>query len=937
MSIMKPSMPTPTLKTVLRTGAAALALTLSAQAAAQGAIQAEARMNAVAATETPIEFDLPAQSLAQSLNAFGVATGRQVLFSRTVVDGQTAPVLRGRYAPAVALSILLSSADLDHRITPDGVVLVGDPSAGSGEARMQEIRAVQPAPQATRSEGRVRRQPQSVETEARSEDDQPGSSAPDVIVVTGTNIRGIAPESSPVLTFDQDDIRRSGAATAQDFLRLLPQNFGGGSTEFLIAGTPGDASNQQNSGTLGSLGSGVNLRGLGSGSTLVLLNGNRMAPASGIGDFVDISLIPASVIERVDVLTDGASSIYGGDAVAGVINFVLSDDFEGAEVSARYGFATQGGREDYRASATLGRTWDRGNLLAVYEYFSNTRLRADDRGFAEDLSLPNDLLPSTEKHSFLLSGGYDLTTDVRVALDVLYAQRDSVSDRNFGSGIQRSTPEVDSFNASASLEYAIFGDWVAELSGTYSDVSQISKSDPLPGSADTRSFRNDIESTLYSADLRGSGSLFELPSGAVRAAVGVHYRAEDFFNPNGGAPDIEADREVAAAYGELLVPVISPENNFRLLERLELNISGRFEDYSDFGDSFTPKVGVILAPSDDVRFRASWSESFNPPPLGRVGTQGIGSAIPSTFLNTLFGVVAPDPSIEDVVVLTTLGPGTNLQPEESEAITFGLDFDYDAGRGTLSGALTWFDIEFDGRLGSTPRPNNISPFLVPNLAFTNPELFPVGTVIFFPTDDEIAQVLAQLARLDVLFGVDPADAEIINFVSEIRNLAKTEVSGLDANVTYAFPVGGGVANVSANVSYLDEFVQQAAPSVPAQNQLNLLYNPVDLRVRSGIGYAEGRWSFNAFVNYVDAYEALDGAELVEIDSWTTLDLNISYQFLPSGQGLLSDLIANLSINNVFDQDPPDAPSFPRLSIAGYDPTNASPIGRFVSLDLTKRF
>ena len=76
----------------------------------------------------------------------------------------------------------------------------------------------------------------------------------------------------------------------------------------------------------------MNLRGPGLSSTLVLLNGHRVVPSSGIGDFVDISLIPASAIERVEVLTAGASSIYGADAVAGVVNFVLHDDFDGGMI-----------------------------------------------------------------------------------------------------------------------------------------------------------------------------------------------------------------------------------------------------------------------------------------------------------------------------------------------------------------------------------------------------------------------------------------------------------------------------------------------------------------------------------------------------------------------------------------------------------------------------
>ena len=125
----------------------------------------------------------------------------------------------------------------------------------------------------------------------------------------------------------------SGATSLDQFIRVLPQNFGGGSTEFTTIGLPYDSNSRQNN----TSGASANLRGLGSRGTLALINGNRMAPTSEIGDFVGLSLIPMAAIERVEVQTDGASSIYGGDAVAGVINFILRDDFEGAETTASYG------------------------------------------------------------------------------------------------------------------------------------------------------------------------------------------------------------------------------------------------------------------------------------------------------------------------------------------------------------------------------------------------------------------------------------------------------------------------------------------------------------------------------------------------------------------------------------------------------------------------
>jgi outer membrane cobalamin receptor len=145
----------------------------------------------------------------------------------------------------------------------------------------------------------------------------PGSLAPSAagapsiqlenFVVTGTAIRAIAPVAAPLFTFSQEDIEQSGAPSLSEFLRQLPQNTGGGA-----AADEGRV--------LGAFfgGSAVSLRGFGPQRTLTLLNGHRIAP-QGDGNFVDISFIPSAALEKVEMVPVGASSIYGADAVGGVV------------------------------------------------------------------------------------------------------------------------------------------------------------------------------------------------------------------------------------------------------------------------------------------------------------------------------------------------------------------------------------------------------------------------------------------------------------------------------------------------------------------------------------------------------------------------------------------------------------------------------------------
>src|SRR5262249_53847435 len=126
-------------------------------------------------------------------------------------------------------------------------------------------------------------------------------------------------------------------------------------------------------------GSSINLRGIGEGTTLILLNGRRMA-SGFFGSTPDISALPLSAIERVEVLTDGASAIYGSDAIGGVVNFILRKDFDGFETRARGGFS-DGGVNEYRFSQTLGKNWGSGNALVSGEYYKRDLLPTSERAF----------------------------------------------------------------------------------------------------------------------------------------------------------------------------------------------------------------------------------------------------------------------------------------------------------------------------------------------------------------------------------------------------------------------------------------------------------------------------------------------------------------------------------------------------------------------------
>ncbi|MGJ4728913.1 TonB-dependent receptor plug domain-containing protein [Luteimonas sp. SDU101] len=198
----------------------------------------------------------------------------------------------------------------------------------------------------------------------------------DKIIVTGTNIRGATPAGNAVAVISREQLEQSGKATIGDFLRELPANFAGG------VGMSDNVQGGQDSSVAGSNmtgGQGVNLRGLGALSTLVLVNGRRAAASGQYGDFVDISSIPTNAVSHMEILLDGASAVYGSDAVGGVVNIILKRSDDGAHTSLRLGSTSQGGGEQVQIGQTWGTQWDAGGLIVGYEYNRQENVLANDR------------------------------------------------------------------------------------------------------------------------------------------------------------------------------------------------------------------------------------------------------------------------------------------------------------------------------------------------------------------------------------------------------------------------------------------------------------------------------------------------------------------------------------------------------------------------------
>jgi outer membrane receptor protein involved in Fe transport len=331
----------------------------------------------------PVEFNIPAQSVPAALSEFARQARLQLLFISDGFEDIQANAVVGTFATQHALDLLLAGTGLAASVTSDAGVKVRRVSASMNSLFLGSQVLADDAKGGVdvddRKDATTQKIGQAKALEPSGKEQKPRADIEEIIV-TGSNIRGIESVGVGVVTLDRVYIEQSGIATTTELIQSLPQNFGLGNEAVETVGFVTDA------GVNFGYSSSVNLRGLGSDSTLILLNGRRSASGGGAGNFVDLNTIPTSAIERIDVLPDGASAIYGSDAVGGVVNVVLRDNYDGAETSVRYAPGTSD-IDEIQFSQVLGKSWDSGNVLFSYEYYDRSELKAADRVYTRDADL----------------------------------------------------------------------------------------------------------------------------------------------------------------------------------------------------------------------------------------------------------------------------------------------------------------------------------------------------------------------------------------------------------------------------------------------------------------------------------------------------------------------------------------------------------------------
>lgn len=872
-------------------------------------------------SEIKARFDLPAESLDKALRDFAVQAHCNVSYEPSIVAGLQAPAINGEFTVGRVLSLLLNGTRLRAVNVDENTIQIlerpqsttRDASSAPNGHNSTYAGTDMPPPAGASSDSQVR---------DWSNGDAEGRGNKDLqeIIVTGTHIRGTKESPSPVQIFTRADVDATGSITVQQFLQTLPQSFGSASEN-----TIGQlAASSQTNNTVN--GSAPNLRGLGADATLVLINGHRIAPGNSDGSFVDVSMIPLTAIERIEIVTDGASAIYGSDAVGGVVNIILRRKFHGAESRVQYGSVSSGSMHNVQVGQTVGNDWTSGSALLSYQYFDQTPLSAGSRDYLKAVSLPFDLLPEQVQHGAFANIDQEISADVNVHGDLTYSHRATnstftTSDPTYGTFTSASPSKIDGYSASLGATLKLPRQSELGLSVTYSESDLYQQSFLMPSQSPLQTVRK-TKSALTSLDANLDGTFASISAGAVRYAIGAQYRKESFGNTYlfpATNNTFYPTRNVGAGYVELQIPVVGRMNNGQQDAALEFTVADRGEHYSDFGSTNNPQIGAIWKPLSSLVIRGTYGTSFKAPLLSEL------NPIPSQLEPVPGALFNPGPGGNPNTLLV-YGGNPNLKPEKAKVWTAGLDFKLPQVSG-LTAKLTYYNIEFKDEIivaGSSICACNIfvdEAILGPEIVQRNPPASLVQHLISFPTYQNP-------------FNVDPTTIGVV-FDSRNRNLSTVNTNGLDFALGYKTKLLGTRIDTGIDGTYILTYDNKFSSTAPVTSILNTTYNPTDLRLRGRAIVTQGALSAGLYINFTNAYRDVGTTPNGHVSSWTTADAVLSYEFGSAGAPF-SGVSVSLSVINLTDRDPPYVTNSFGVPIT-YDGANANAMGRYVSLRLQKRW
>ncbi|TAL86076.1 MAG: TonB-dependent receptor [Rhodanobacter sp.] len=868
------------------------------------------------------------------------------------------------------------------------------------------------------------------------------------IVVTGSAIPRIDVETpSPVTVITAKQIARSGMTTLSDVVRSISADNSGSIPNAFSNGFAAGAS-------------GVALRGLTVNSTLVLVDGHRLAsyPVADDGErsFVDLNTIPLAAVERIEVLKDGASSLYGADAIAGVVNVIMKPSFQGVVATADVGTSEHGGGFTRKGTLLAGGgnlETDHYNAYLSVQYQKDNPIFAYQRGFpynTGDLSSiggsglggpsahnggPNGairpdtsgslwqplsactsgpqitdssgtycrydaahqyglLQPSMEQGG--VSGRFTvkLNDSTKAYLDASYMESKTYAPGG-PRGIQSSTPNntnnitlpvgnpSNPFAVPALISYnfgdipsgfnynshsaRIVGDvsgqvadwnydaalvlnhsWLnttqygfisynalvdAVNNGSYNFANPASNSSAVRGAL-APGYNKTSTSDMDSLDLSANRELWQMAGGPMGLAVGAQFRHEaqndPTLNPNFefqglGNAQTKGSREVSGAFAEVDMP---------LLQSLEVDLSGRFDHYTDVGNNFSPKVGFKYQPFDWVALRGTYSKGFRAPSFAENGsssTQGFVNYQPPTAFQAAHGGSA-NPYVTVPYALSEFTKANpKIKPEKSRSFTLGVVLQ---PASWLSASVDYYNIKKTQNIIQA----DTSAALINYYAGT-PQ--PPGVSVVADLPDPLHPTLL------------PRPSEIIGSYLNANSLKTT---GVDVDLQAHFDLGNDVRYISEltgtqifqwNVVFPDGTRQSyvgtqgpynlssgaGTPRTRASWANTLVYGP--LTVTGTLYFTSGYRDIAADVGVNGLYPGdclattPNGANFP-----SSCRVGAFYDFDLTGSYAINDHVSvTASVMNLFDRKPPFDPSNYAGAGLNYNPTwsQAGIVGRFFNL------
>jgi iron complex outermembrane receptor protein len=828
------------------------------------------------------------------------------------------------------------------------------------------------------------------------------------VTVTGSSIKGVAAQSSsPITVIKVEELAQQGVTTAEEALTKISANQAGYTTA-------------QNVGASNTSGSTANLRGLGPDKTLVLLNGRRLAYSPFSTSETNLNTIPLAMVERIEVLRDGASAVYGADAIAGVINFITKNNMKVSVSAVVYSNPKKKGEEyDVSIFGGYGDLDEQGfNVYGAISYQKSKEIMAKDRkvsrrgGLLPELGInagstngfpanfydptsgvlanpygnancnntPNvvaedglcilntqaliGIQPETEDLSALGRATFKLSDQFNAIAEYVYAKNEvttsiapDVYSRSVtlpkrsqyypGEGITPAVPGLsgdplqlylrsqagnrvskttnESHRIFAGIEGEAYG-WNIDSGVTYAkgkakdsfvsgylNRSQLQEGldngtiNPFGPSADSSVWNslevsgttNDatLDSTTF--DFTISRPIFTLPAGDVGFAFGGSFTTQDWearvnsdlvrLVPGSGIdpdkPISKGDRDITAVFSELQIPITST---------LEAQLAARYDDYSDFGDTFNPKVGLRWEPLKQLMFRSTYSTGFRAPSLYEINAPQSQTYTGAKYDDPVLcpGGVATSPQYKtecNTQFKRMQGGNSELQPEESTTFTAGFVFE---PLKNLVLAVDYYNIEIENLIGLT------------------------GETSIFEDPTKYADRF-----------VRDADGRIQYINTTLMNTGGIKTEGIDISLDYLTPMTStGRFGFGINGTYVIKNDYQEEKDGDWEGLVGVYDDPAVLRWKhtANINWSYEDWKLVFEQQFFRGYHDQNATGEEGFDNHKVPDYTL-YNIAGTYKGF-KNLTLTGGIKNLFDEEPAASNVLDNFQY-GYDPRYSDPTGR----------